>query len=196
MRKPPMPNVSTICPTCGKQFVMKHSQFLLRGAANCSRACELKARMRPLAVRFWEKVRKANSCWLWTGSVNAAGYGQVQCTDRKRPVLSHRVSWELANGSIPDGQCVLHRCDNPRCVNPDHLFIGTQLDNIADAVTKRRNPRGAQFPQAKLRDADVRTIRRRYSTGGITQMKLAQEYGVSDGVICEIISRKRWTHVV
>src|SRR5687767_4720826 len=91
---------------------------------------------RPLSERFWEKVRKTDGCWLWTASRNAKGYGQIMY--QRRPIHAHRVSWQLANGPIPDGLCVLHRCDNPQCVNPGHLFLGTIVDNNRDMFAKGR----------------------------------------------------------
>lgn len=95
-----------------------------------------------LSDGFWERVLvgSADDCWLWQGSVRNNGYGQLQrraiC---KIPLKAHRVAWELTNGSIPDGVYVLHRCDNRRCCNPSHLFLGTGLDNINDMVSKGRS---------------------------------------------------------
>jgi hypothetical protein len=94
--------------------------------------------MSSLSVRFWEKVRIASKdeCWLWTASLNNKGYGKIG--EGKKILLAHRVSWELHFGPIPDRLCVLHKCDNPKCVNPDHLFLGTQKDNAQDMVRKNR----------------------------------------------------------
>ena len=87
---------------------------------------------RPVAVRFWEKVNKGESCWMWCASSrNKNGYGALAI--KRRSQLAHRVSWELNVGVIPDGMRVLHACDQPRCVRPDQLFLGTQRDNIADS---------------------------------------------------------------
>lgn len=196
-RKPRRPNVTLTCPECSGQFMVRQSRIeKTQRDICCSRECECRRRTRPMADRFWEKVQRTKSCWLWMGSVNRAGYGQIN--DGRRPQLAHRVAWELTFGPIPDGLCALHDCpdgDNPRCVNPEHLFIGTQLDNIADAIRKTRNTKGSQFPQAKLTDDSVREMRKRYAAGGITQQRLADEYGVTNGIICEILSRKRWAHV-
>lgn len=90
---------------------------------------------RPLEERFWEKVRKGPQCWEWTGS-RVRGYGYFGAWGRVR--LAHRVSWQLRHGEIPPGLCILHRCDNPSCVRPGHLFIGTQRDNMQDAKRKGR----------------------------------------------------------
>lgn len=89
------------------------------------------------AERFWRKVKKSDGCWEWTGTKNSRGYGMFTPTPGKR-VLAHRFSWEMENGRIPDGLFGCHRCDNPGCVRPDHLFVGTNSDNIRDAVAKGR----------------------------------------------------------
>ncbi len=93
---------------------------------------------KPPAERFWKFVKKTSSCWIWTGGVKGHGYGSF-FKDGKQ-LAAHRFSWEIANGPIPSGMCVCHKCDNPICCNPDHLFIGTQSDNLLDAASKNRNP--------------------------------------------------------
>lgn len=112
-------------------------------------------RSKPLAERFWEKVRKSDGCWEWTGSRNAAGYGKLSEGAAGSPRLrAHRVSWELANGPVPAGLWVLHRCDNPPCVRPDHLWLGTRLDNMQDCARKGRiNTHAARAVRAALRAA-------------------------------------------
>lgn len=101
-----------------------------------------RASLEPAAIekRFWAKVNKTDGCWLWTGSTRWFGHGALHVNGRR--TLTHRYSWTLANGPIPDGQSVLHRCDTPACVRPDHLFLGTQTDNVADMVQKNRQARG------------------------------------------------------
>ncbi len=98
----------------------------------------------PLVARFWTKVNRGDpaSCWIWQGTHHRNGYGQIAASRngarKQRWLWAHRVAWALTHGPIPDGLQVLHRCDVPLCVNPDHLFLGTQLDNIADAMAKGR----------------------------------------------------------
>ena len=128
-------------------------------------------------------------CWPWTGARTRGGYGQVwQAGGRKtgiRWVYAHRIAYELATGPIPAGRNVLHRCDNPPCCRPDHLFVGTHADNMADMSSKGR----AAMPNAKLSEADVAAIR---SSAGETQTSLAERYGVTQSAISRILHGKRW----
>ena len=103
----------------------------------------------PLSVRFWDKVQKTETCWLWYGATDPDGYASFKNPSKGYMDKAARISWELANGTIPEGLFVLHTCDNRLCVRPDHLFLGTQLDNIKDMVSKGRQ-RGA--PGARNRN--------------------------------------------
>jgi hypothetical protein len=99
---------------------------------------------RPLAERFWERVNKGNDCWVWVGNRLPKGYGRM-CSGGKsgQVLLAHRVSWALHNGPIPTGKYICHTCDNPPCVNPNHLFLASHAENMADMVAKgRARPRG------------------------------------------------------
>ena len=153
-------------------------------------------RTRSLEDRFWEKVdvRGRNECWLWTASLQN-GYGQIGIKGQRSPGKAHRVSWELHHGVIPEGLEVLHTCDNPRCVNPRHLFLGSQTDNLEDMTGKGRrrqgNAFGADNPSSKLTEKDVRKIRRLVKSGW-THGKLAKIYGVSRPAISAIIRGETW----
>lgn len=148
---------------------------------------------RPLAERFWEKVDKSGDCWLWTGTIQHSGYGVLKIDGKT--IRAHRCAWELENGPIPDGMVVMHICDNRRCVRVAHLELGTQLANIADRGTKGRQSRGAKSAKAKLTEADVIEIRRRYTKEYGATMALATEYGVHRSTIEAIVLRKTWRHI-
>ena len=142
---------------------------------------------------FWGKVAKSDGCWLWTGVTLNFGHGWLTYAGKKW--VASRFSWFLANGPIPDGQCVLHRCDVPACVRPSHLFLGTQTDNMQDRAAKGHYPKGETHQWAKLSEDDVRFIRKRYAEGGISQPELGRMFGVTHKAIGLIIHRKNWAHV-
>lgn len=97
---------------------------------------------------FWSKIAKTATCWEWTGASNTQGYGY--CSTQRITILAHRFSWEIHNGrAIPPGMVICHKCDNPWCVNPEHLFLGTAADNIADMLQKREARRGGSTPAPK-----------------------------------------------
>lgn len=147
-----------------------------------------------LAERLWRRVRKTRGCWLWTGAVKENGYGVIGETRAGRMIGVHVVSWELTNGPVPDGLCVLHECDVRNCVRPSHLFLGTNADNTRDMYDKGRAPVGERHGCAKLRAMDVRHIRRRKAEGE-TQRQLAEAFGVSQPLINNIVHYKVWRHV-
>jgi hypothetical protein len=146
----------------------------------------------PPGKRFWRHVeqRGPDECWLWQASKNKDGYGAFQSG------LAHRHAWLLSKGEIPNGLYVLHKCDNPGCCNPQHLFIGTQKDNMADMRSKGRGPdtKGSANGRAKLSEDDVLEIRKRRANG-LTITTLAAIYGVSLNVISLIDRREIWTHI-
>ena len=149
---------------------------------------------RPLAARFWSKVdrRGPDECWPWIGSTNQQGYGQIRDGTAR---LASRVAWEMHTGaSVPEDLFVLHRCDNPPCVNPAHLFLGTLADNNRDMREKGRGCRGEKAPTAKLTEADVRNIRAQVSRGE-DQGRLASAFSVSQSTISLIAAGKRWRHI-
>jgi hypothetical protein len=146
---------------------------------------------------FWTKVRKTDYCWFWTGGVNRCGYGiHGKYTGSNKSAFAHRISWELTRSEIPAGKFVLHRCDNRRCVNPSHLYVGTQKDNGRDASVRKRfgDRRGENAPRAKLNNEMVLAIRRRCEAGE-RKNALAKEFGVTPTHIGYIASRKLWAHI-
>ncbi len=149
--------------------------------------------------KFWEKVNKLgpNDCWEWGGYIEQDGYGRLSYKG-ERHWLAHRVAWLLTNGEIPEGMCVLHECDNPPCVNPNHLFLGTYADNAADRDNKGRGKlpgiKGEQHWRSKLTVEDVIEIRSMLSNG----CKLAHVAGIFDiaqSTASQIKTRQRWAHV-
>jgi hypothetical protein len=146
-------------------------------------------------AQFWSKVQRADAkaCWLWTGHVSDRGYGIFWLPlgpDAQR-VRAHRFAWIASRGDIPDGLEVCHRCDVTRCVNPDHLFLGTRLDNHLDSVRKgRKRAWGLQ----KLNAAQVHDIRARAATGELHRL-IAADYGVSRNTVSQIATRTTWAHL-
>lgn len=137
---------------------------------------------------FQARVEKQAGCWLWTGYRLPAGYGTLPYGGR--PVYAHRMAFAIEHGRVPAGAVVQHLCDNPSCVNPAHLAIGTQQENASDASARGRLAAfrsGEAHPGAKLSDAQAAEIRRRYADGDVTQGKLAAEFGVSQSAIAKIV---------
>ena len=155
----------------------------------------------PIEERFWAKVKKTDTCWLWLGAHNPLGYGRIGM--KHKSYLTHRLSYELSYGPIPDGLFVCHHCDTPACVKPDHLFLGTHWDNIQDMMHKHRylTPRrlkgivkGVKNGAAKLTDSDVLSIRNDFLPRKVTLRNLAIRYNVSIGTISNIVDRRSWKH--
>lgn len=167
---------------------------------------------RPRLQRFLDKISPCpvTGCWLWAASTSRDGYGHFFDPD-SREQRAHRVSWVIHRGPIPLGRLVLHRCDEPTCVNPEHLYLGTQGDNIADKMTKGRHlapgplrpARGSDNAATKLSVNDVLSIRTRHTRGHSGPVRepnstcgLAREYGVSPRTIDFIVKRVHWRHIL
>lgn len=163
-----------------------------------------------LEDRFHAKYDRGGpaDCWLWKAKPRNDGYGRIWDISLRRCRGAHVVAWELGNGSqVPVGQCVCHSCDNPLCVNPAHLWLGTNVENTRDKVAKRRQASGERIsgprkrkytgelnPRAKLNESAVREIRR-LSTEGWNGPRLSAAFGVSVMMINAIIRRLHWSHV-
>lgn len=137
-----------------------------------------------------------DGCWLWSGSTIKHGYGQIHTKlgDKYVTILAHRFFYEHHKGSIPDGHHICHDCDNPNCVNPDHLWVGTQKDNMIDMINKGRSNHiyGERHTKAKLTDSQVIEVREKYSTGRYTQQELANLYKIDRSSIGRIVRFDTW----
>ena len=147
-------------------------------------------------IRFWKRVNKSgpNGCWVWEGSKDKLGYGRFNLGGRSgRPVLIHHYAWMDIYGRFPR-DCLLHKCDNPSCCNPDHLFEGSRKDNVDDMIAKGRMPRGEKRGHAKLNRKKVLRILQLVKTNR-SICSLARQYDVSKNIICGIRDGLRWTHI-
>lgn len=183
------------CVNCGQSF----SRPPYRQWLYCGRACALERiarnRSTPVEKRFWPKVDKtdghgpAGDCWIWTASTDIYGYGIVGVGGRNKG--AHRASWEIHNGPIPEGLKVLHHCDNPPCVRPNHLFLGTQKDNMDDMNAKGRRGKGP----AKLTVAQALEIRQLYATGKFSCYRLSLRYGVCRSAVSHVVNRRNFRNL-
>lgn len=146
--------------------------------------------------RFLSRVdmKSDSDCWLWTGRTNPDGYGQFDC--QNTAIASHRYMWSILNGEIPSDMVICHKCDNPPCCNPQHLFMGTVQDNVRDRDTKGRqaNHSGTKNGRAVLSEAEVLRVRA-LRDSGVTYKGIAREMGVSEGCINHILNGRHWIGV-
>lgn len=145
---------------------------------------------KPLGERFWSNVTKTKNCWIWKGYTHPTGYGAIH--NGSSMIGAHRLSYIINKGKIPNGLCVLHHCDNPGCVNPNHLWLGTRGDNNTDRKNKNRSACGESNPKSKLQKNQVIRIFRSYDK---TDKELAEKYSVSQQTISCIRTGRSWSHV-
>lgn len=172
------------CSRCGKGFCKTSRHRTL---------CDDCTQTNSFEKRFWSKVDKSGSCWIWKASLDKGGYGQVMLN--KTPHRAHRISWSLVNGEIPIGIIVCHKCDNPPCVNPSHLSLGTFADNTADMDRKGRRINvphpGEKHGMHILTEKQARVVLER-ALSGENQWKIAADFGISNVTVCAIKTRRIW----
>lgn len=179
--------VAHVCETCGASFMGWTGRNRNR---YCSRECYHAQDRARAIIRFWSRVKKTATCWLWTGRRDKDGYGTSGIG------RANRVAWEYTHGPVPEGLSILHSCDNPPCVRPDHLYAGTPAKNMEDRAQRGHYDIGEAHPMAILTETKVHEIRATYvprKNGGM--IALGQRFGVGTSTIQAIISRKIWKHI-
>lgn len=148
---------------------------------------------------FWKNVRKTDYCWEYIKRIDTKGYGRIQIYGKKQDLRAHRASWMLHNGKIPPNTFVCHKCDNPCCIRPDHLFLGSPKDNIRDMMLKGRQApshKTAHFGEdnaaSKITSMIAQIIRAKYKTDLYSQQQLADQYGINQRSVSNIILHKTW----
>lgn len=177
---------SKICPHCSASFQTETKRQIC-----CSHSCaRLRSPKRNILLRLLENISiDSNNCWNWTKSMVNTGYGVIG--SGRRTFLAHRTMWESIHGELAPTEFVLHKCDNRKCINPNHLFVGTHSDNMADMVSKNRHSHGDRHSQSKLTEDQVREIKKSSSTN--------KEEAIKNQVTPSLISKIRhsvvWSHV-
>lgn len=189
--------ISVPCSHCGATVTRRKAEIQSHKRNFCSRKCRAIANILPLSERLKLHTgpQQPSGCIHWTGKTKK-GYGMIECLGKK-VLLAHRVAFEVANGSFDRSLCVLHKCDNPTCINPEHLFLGTQQDNVDDMISKGRknSARGSKHGKAKLTEHDVCVLRTGYERGDISVPDFAAKHGLLEDSVLDIIRRKTWRHI-
>jgi len=185
-----MGSFQAVCPVCKNKFLANYE-----GRVCCSADCA-KELQGSFSDRFWQRVRKGPDCWEWIKPPSRMEkYPRIKRNGEQ--VSAHRVSWELSFGAVTEGLCVLHRCDNVRCVRPDHLFLGTFQDNTDDMFTKGRanKAKGEKHGRAKITEEDARQILAWAKDGELTQVQIAEYFGLHPVYVNKLIKGHKWAHL-
>ena len=180
------------CKYCGASFRPQSD----RPRRFCSKQCANRDRYQSdghrtkVIIGFWRRVEQTATCWIWHGYQHPSGYGVVSIQGIR--IMAHRFAYELTYGRPPDDLRVCHHCDNPSCVRPEHLFLGTAADNAADMVRKDRQSQGERKPSAKLTPEIVRAIR----SSALGVRELARLHGVCHKTVSDIIHHRKWRQVL
>jgi len=197
------------CKKCGKLYKVENwrkpssycslnckeksaSTWLLKTSFKINEATE-KEKIERIKINFENLVIRKNDCWDWKGKIEK-GYPVMTCRKALGANRGHRASWIIHNGKIPEGLSVLHKCDNKICTNPDHLFLGTNQDNVNDMLSKKRNPIGSNIGTSKLNEDQVKEIKISLSQDD-TITHIAKKYSVTKQAIFLIKNGKTWKHV-
>ena len=182
------------CPICKKFFKTFPSLLKLYPEKCCSRKCKYALIATRVEERFWSHVDKncpeLGRCWLWTAQ-RSHGYGRFVFDGRGRPAT--HMSWKIHVRKVPDNLFLLHKCDNPPCVNPNHLYEGTAKQNMQDALQRGQYPLGERHGTSKVTEALVKEIRRRCEHE--VQRRVAEELGLHESQVSRIVLRKNWRHI-
>ena len=188
--------VTTTCQQCGKEFGVWPFQIRDGVGKFCSRRCHYDSRSNDVIQRFWVKavVGTPDACWPWIASKDDDGYGNFKFKGKWE--RASRVAWMIVYGPIPPRKLVCHSCDNPCCVNPQHLWLGAHSENTSDSVAKGRHVdnRGEKQGSHKLTELDVIEIRKLYNAG-MLQRIIAERFGVSRRHIGCIVNKEEWRHI-
>jgi hypothetical protein len=172
------------CPDCPKT--------ILRCSIRC-KSCANKFKTVPAEKRFWKYVEKTPTCWIWVGGITGAGYGAFR--DKNRTYISaHKFSWKYHFGEIEKGKELCHRCDNPPCVNPNHLWLGTAKENAEDSCAKNRRSHGMGRPLHKLKNENIPEIKNLYKSG-MSQKCIGEKFSVSQNTIWCVVNNMTWKNI-
>lgn len=217
------PSIPRTCRTCNNHFLVTPNQIRRGHGKYCSRACHREAQRVHTVTEFWKRVKKTDSCWIWLGAFGKYGYGLTSYKSKTK--RAHRLAYELTYGVDPGQLCVCHSCDNPACVRPDHLWIGTHADNHNDMKRKGRNKkgdahwtrvmpekvkrgdnsyqrrhpewlaRGERHGNARMTNAMVLKMRRMRNDTGASFGVIGNRFGLSRAAVFAAVTGKTWRHV-